>query len=145
MRKDRASDPSDRALGDTRKDGVPEFGEDAGADPREAVCRRFRVRTQHSGGDTLLRTAENDGASDGKETLSGRGVDFDIEGVDDVFEEERHLHIQELRVRGIQFFRSWSFMSEDDPPSRRRADQGRARLAAWCSSRSLATRLAAAS
>lgn len=34
------SDAADRALRDARKDGVAEFGKEAGADPGETVCGR---------------------------------------------------------------------------------------------------------
>lgn len=40
MSKHGTSDTADRALRDAGKDGVAEFGKEAGADPGETVCGR---------------------------------------------------------------------------------------------------------
>lgn len=51
------------------------------------------------------RTAKDDGAGDGKDALAGSRVDLDIERVDDIFEEERHLYVEKLYRTNVSVVR----------------------------------------
>lgn len=126
MSKHGASDATDRALRDAGKDGVAEFGKEAGADPGETVCGR-RVEMfpsvsiagseQESG---KLRTADDDSSCDGERALAGGRVDFNVEGVDDALEKERDLDVQELKTSLVTVSvcvckgaRVWAHLSSD--------------------------------
>mgnify|MGYP001606327136 FL=1 len=56
---------------------------------RSKACTGSRKRSR--------RTADNHSARNRKDAFAGRWVDGDVESVDNILEEERHLNIQYLR------------------------------------------------
>ena len=91
-------DLADGFLGYASEYGIPKFRKQGREDPGQCVyaIRRsvVKLRIGETGRRERSLTTSNCGASD--DPYSGVRSDFDIQGVDDVLEEERHLHVEYL-------------------------------------------------